>query len=419
MMISYAPQTTRILRPNASSSSSSSSHRKSSVYLSARHSSSFFASCSFAAKSSPSGKSSSKCSLKVHAFQLGSVDQDELNAPKIDISLTRVKKGVKIGEGAFGSVFLGELKDETNKGGKTTTTRVVLKSMNKKMGRDVDSFYQDELNVLNRLKNNDGAAPFIGVAGANVYLVFGYQGSTTLETCLRKGENGCFEEVKRAMGEPKATDAEILKLGAKTLLESVGKVNAASIIHRDVKPANILIAEESYGKSSAKRFVMIDAGAACDLKIGKKRILESGAIFDPTYGAPEQFETTGSGYGFGGMTKNLLGVNFGAKISSTGEVPTEKFDSYSCGMTLLRFAVPQLYSETSMSSMRTSLIQTYGNDLRKWREDGAPVKGALFTKTSCDFAVLDEANMWDVVCDLCENDPRKRINVKQAAKRIK
>ena len=35
------------------------------------------------------------------------------------------------------------------------------------------------------------------------------------------------------------------------------------------------------------------------------------------------------------------------------------------------------------------------------------------------FAVLDEANMWDVVCDLCENDPRKRINVKQAAKRIK
>lgn len=347
------------------------------------------------------------------------MDQDELNAPKIDISLTRVKKGVKIGEGAFGSVFLGELKDETNKGGKTTTTRVVLKSMNKKMGRDVDSFYQDELNVLNRLKNNDGAAPFIGVAGANVYLVFGYQGSTTLETCLRKGENGCFEEVKRAMGEPKATDAEILKLGAKTLLESVGKVNAASIIHRDVKPANILIAEESYGKSSAKRFVMIDAGAACDLKIGKKRILESGAIFDPTYGAPEQFETTGSGYGFGGMTKNLLGVNFGAKISSTGEVPTEKFDSYSCGMTLLRFAVPQLYSETSMSSMRTSLIQTYGNDLRKWREDGAPVKGALFTKTACDFAVLDEANMWDVVCDLCENDPRKRINVKQAAKRIK
>ena len=354
-----------------------------------------------------------KTNATPRAFQLGSVDQDELNAPKIDISLTRIKKGTKIGEGSFGSVFLGTLKDEKNP---SVETRVVLKSLNKKMGRDVEAFYQDELNVLNRLKNNDGCAPFLGVAGANVYLVFGYQGSTTLEMCLQKGG---FGEVKRAMREPGMSDAEILKLGAKTLLESVGKVNSASIIHRDVKPANILIAEESYGKSSAKRFVMIDAGAACDLKIGKKRILESGAIFDPTYGAPEQFETTGSGYGFGGMTKNLLGVNFGAKISSTGEVPTEKFDSYSCGMTLLRFAVPQLWSESSMSSMRNSLITAYGNDLKRWRDEGAPVKGALFTQTSCDFSVLDEADMWTVVCDLCENDPRKRINVKTAAKRIK
>ena len=48
------------------------------------------------------------------------------------------------------------------------------------------------------------------------------------------------------------SDAEILKLGAKTLLESVGKVNSANVIHRDVKPANILIAEESYGKSTAR-----------------------------------------------------------------------------------------------------------------------------------------------------------------------
>ena len=55
-----------------------------------------------------------------------------------------------------------------------------------KRGRDVEAFYQDELNVLNRLKKNDGVAPFLGVAGANVYLVFGYQGSTTLEMCLRK-----------------------------------------------------------------------------------------------------------------------------------------------------------------------------------------------------------------------------------------
>ena len=388
--------------------------------FSARNGSSFSASSSSSSRSNAfvvsrnRGKEkTTKVCVVTRAFRLGSVDQDELDAPKIDISLTRIKKGNKIGEGSFGSVFRGTLKDEKNE---SMETQVVLKSLNKKRGRDVEAFYQDELNVLNRLKKNDGVAPFLGVAGANVYLVFGYQGSTTLEMCLRKGG---FAAVKRAMKEPEMSDAEILKLGAKTLLESVGKVNSANVIHRDVKPANILIAEESYGKSTAKRFIMIDAGAACDLRIGKKKILESGAIFDPTYGAPEQFETTGSGYGFGGMTKNMLGVNFGATISSTGEVPTEKFDSYSCGMTLLRFAVPQLWSESSMSSMRTSLITEYENDLRLWREEGAFVKGALFAQTSCDLSVLDEANMWDIVCNLCENDPRKRINVKAAANRIR
>ncbi len=386
--------------------------------FSARNGSSFSASSSSSRSnafvSRRGKKEKTKLCVVTRAFRLGSVDQDELDAPKIDISLTRIKKGNKIGEGSFGSVFRGTLKDDEKN--ESMETQVVLKSLNKKRGRDVEAFYQDELNVLNRLKKNDGVAPFLGVAGANVYLVFGYQGSTTLEMCLRKGG---FDAVKRAMKEPEMSDAEILKLGAKTLLESVGKVNSANIIHRDVKPANILIAEESYGKSTAKRFIMIDAGAACDLRIGKKKILESGAIFDPTYGAPEQFETTGSGYGFGGMTKNMLGVNFGATISSTGEVPTEKFDSYSCGMTLLRFAIPQLWSESSMSSMRTSLITEYENDLRLWREEGAFVKGALFAQTSCDLSVLDEASMWDIVCNLCENDPRKRINVKAAANRIR
>ena len=72
-----------------------------------------------------------------------------------------------------------------------------------------------------------------------------------------------------------------------------------------------------------------------------------------------------------------------------------------------------------MSSMRTSLITEYENDLRLWREEGAFVKGALFAQTSCDLSVLDEASMWDIVCNLCENDPRKRINVKAAANRIR
>ena len=57
-------------------------------------------------------KETTKVCVVTRAFRLGSVDQDELDAPKIDISLTRIKKGNKIGEGSFGSVFRGTLKDE-------------------------------------------------------------------------------------------------------------------------------------------------------------------------------------------------------------------------------------------------------------------------------------------------------------------
>ena len=197
-------------------------------------------------------------------------------------------------------------------------------------------------------------------------------------------------------------------------------MNAASIIHRDVKPANILIAEESYGKSSAKRFVMIDAGA------GRMRFenrqeenpRERGDI-RPDLRRSRTVRNHRIWIRFWWHDQKLARRKLRRENLLHWRSPDRKIRQLLVRHDLLRFAVPQLYSETSMSSMRTSLIQTYGNDLRKWREDGAPVKGALFTQTSCDFAVLDEANMWDIVCDLCENDPRKRINVKQAAKRIK
>ena len=65
-------------------------------------------------------------------------------------------------------------------------TQVVLKSLNKKrprrrgvLPRRVERFEQ--------VKKERRRGTVSGVAGANVYLVFGYQGSTTLERCLRKG----------------------------------------------------------------------------------------------------------------------------------------------------------------------------------------------------------------------------------------
>ena len=320
------------------------------------------------------------------------MDQDELDAPKIDISLTRIKKQKRVGSGKFGDVFLGTLdQDEV----------VVLKAIKQRV--DVD-LYEAELGVLNRLKSNRGVTPFLGVAGARAFLVFGYQGVTTLEDILKKSSKStskALDEVKRTMQAEKknATEEEVFKYSVKTLLESVSQINGASIVHRDIKPSNVLVAETDYGrgKSKGKRLIPIDLGAAYDLR-AKRGGDEHGAIFDPKYGAPEQFETTGSGFGIVAL----------AKLTSTGVTPTEKFDSYCCGMTVLRFGCPNLYGENVMSKMRNELINKYNNDLNAWRDD-----------STFDFSLLDATGVWDVVSSLCEVVPRKRIACKQAAGRVK
>ena len=58
-------------------------------------------------------------------------------------------------------------------------------------------------------------------------------------------------------------------------------MHAAGLVHRDVKPANIIFAE------TEKRFKLIDLGACVDLRAGTNYIPDEG-ILDPTYCPPEQ-----------------------------------------------------------------------------------------------------------------------------------
>ena len=58
-------------------------------------------------------------------------------------------------------------------------------------------------------------------------------------------------------------------------------LHAAGLVHRDVKPANIIFSEVS------RKFKLIDLGACADLRSGTNYIPDE-SILDPMYCPPEQ-----------------------------------------------------------------------------------------------------------------------------------
>ena len=58
-------------------------------------------------------------------------------------------------------------------------------------------------------------------------------------------------------------------------------MHSAGLVHRDVKPTNIIFAE------GERRFKLIDLGACADLRTGTNYIPDE-SILDPTYCPPEQ-----------------------------------------------------------------------------------------------------------------------------------
>ena len=66
-----------------------------------------------------------------------------------------------------------------------------------------------------------------------------------------------------------------------TSLNPVQSLHSAGLVHRDVKPLNIIFSEEQ------RRFKLIDLGACADLRTGTNYVPDE-SILDPVYAPPEQ-----------------------------------------------------------------------------------------------------------------------------------
>lgn len=75
--------------------------------------------------------------------------------------------------------------------------------------------------------------------------------------------------------------ALIIKQVMRQIITSLKKIHDTGIVHRDVKPANLVVTKRGQIK-------LIDFGAATDLRIGKNYVPNRG-LLDPDYCPPELF----------------------------------------------------------------------------------------------------------------------------------
>ena len=151
----------------------------------------------------------------------------------------------------------------------------------------------------------------------------------------------------------------------------------------------------------------------------------SEAIFDPTYGAPEQFKRVKSrSRGVAGMFAGF-GVNRDVDVSgigaleATGAAPTAACDAFGVGLTLLRLATPALHPATSMKLARSAMDEAA--DRVSEREGKGDEGGSVLDEWasgpgsgSCDFGLLDKLGAWSLLEGLTQWDPGRRMTLEEA-----
>lgn len=249
-----------------------------------------------------------------------------------------------------------------------------------------------------------------GKVGDPLWLCWVYEGDMTLWIAMQKRDFPFNIEKKFCTVETQAAEKDTWRRHKiygeimRQLLENLSALHDVGIVHRDVKPQNIILSE------SAQRLKMIDLGAAADLRVGIN-YQPNEYLLDPRYAPPQQYIMSTS-------TPRAPPTPLAALLSPVlwQLNKPDRFDMYSLGMVLLQMVFPSLRNDNALFTFNKRLA-FYKYDINRWR-NSSEVKSRSGKDPSLreGFKVLDLDNGigWDLLCQLLRYKPEERISANEA-----
>ncbi|CAI7770491.1 unnamed protein product [Closterium sp. NIES-53] len=306
-----------------------------------------------------------------------------------------VKLGRKLGEGAYGSVFRATIADKPGEEfvvKKASEFGAAELWMNERVRRACPQACADFVDgFVEKTKTRD-----------NFWIVWRFEGNATFADVLQD-DNFPYNVEKAVLGyvprEPKGPEREmrVIRTILKRILKSVDKLHSVGIVHRDIKPQNMIF------NSDTGELKIIDLGAAADLRVGIN-YNPNEFLLDPRYAAPEQ-------YIMSTQTPNAPPPTIAALLSPVlwqMNLP-DRFDMYSVGIIFLQMVFPNLRTDSPLIQFNRQLKRCE-YDLAKWREvqEGRALSDAQLKA----FAMLDAdgGHGWSLLQALVNVKPGRRIS---------